>query len=183
MRNIKMTLCAMALAAASTSALAASQGTVTFNGKLTANTCEIETDSLNRQVQLPPVSAATLNEVREAGSTDFELKVVNCPVGTDMNNVAAHFEALNSSGVDLATGNLTNASTDANAATNVQVRLYDVDGNQISVGSTGPGVPIVRPSATEVGSATMYYAGGYFTSGGASAGPVYAQVRYTLAYP
>jgi len=40
MRNLKMTLCAMALAAASTSALAAdeTQGTVTFNGELIAET-------------------------------------------------------------------------------------------------------------------------------------------------
>ena len=182
MRNIKLTLCAMALAAASTSALAVSQGTVTFNGLLTAETCEIEANSVNRQVQLPQVATATLNNAGEAGSTRFELSVENCPTG--ISNVAAHFEAIGTTGsVDLATGNLTNQSTDAAAATNVQVRLYNPDGTVLPVGSTGSSVPIDRPTPTSNGTATMYYAGGYYTSGGATEGPVYAQVRYTLAYP
>lgn len=182
MHNIKLTLCAMALAAASTSALAATQGTVTFNGQLTADTCEISPESENRVVPLPPVAIATLNGPGiEAGTTGFELNVVNCP--SDITQVAAHFEAIGSSGADTATGNLTNASTDANPATNVQVRLFDADGNHLPVGSTGPGVDIVRPTPTSNGTATMYYAGGYYSTAATTAGPVYAQVRYTLAYP
>lgn len=176
MRNIKLTLCAMALAAASTSALAATQGTVTFNGELTADTCEIAPDSLDRQVPLPPVAVQTLNVPGiEAGTTGFDLNVENCPAG--ITQVAAHFEAIGSSGLDTATGNLTNASPAADAATNVQVRLYDTDQQALAVGSTGTATLI------DNGNATMHYFGGYYSTAATTAGPVYAQVRYTLAYP
>lgn len=176
MRNITLTLCAMALAAASTSALAATQGTVTFNGQLTADTCEISPESENRVVPLPPVAIATLNGPGiEAGSTGFDLNVVNCPAG--ITKVGAHFEAIGSSGLDTATGNLTNASTETGKATNVQVRLYDTDQQPLAVGSTGT---LADVSGT---SATMRYFGGYYSTAATTAGPVYAQVRYTLAYP
>ncbi|MGB8667339.1 MAG: fimbrial protein, partial [Serratia inhibens] len=124
MHKLTLTLCAMALAAASTSALAAgevTQGTVTFNGELTANTCSIASDSVDRQVQLPKVSIQTLNAAgTSAGSKGFDLNVENCPAG--ITKVAAHFEAIGSSGVDSATGNLTNQYQGAGTkATNVQV--------------------------------------------------------------
>jgi major type 1 subunit fimbrin (pilin) len=180
MRNLKMTLCAMALAAASTSALAAdeTQGTVTFNGELIAETCTIASDSVDRQVQLPTVSIQTLNAAgTAAGSKGFDLNVENCPTG--ITQVAAHFEAVGSSGVDSATGNLTNQYTGAEtSATNVQVRLYNSDEQQLKVGETGEAAAV----ATD-GTATMRYYGGYYATAATTAGMVYAQARYTLAYP
>uniref|UniRef100_UPI0035C6FCA3 fimbrial protein n=1 Tax=Serratia quinivorans TaxID=137545 RepID=UPI0035C6FCA3 len=179
MHKLTLTLCAMALAAASTSALAAdeTQGTVTFNGELIAETCSIVSDSVDRQVQLPKVSIQTLNAAAtSAGSKGFDLNVENCPTG--ITKVAAHFEGIGSSGVDSSTGNLTNQYQGAETkATNVQVRLYNSDEQQLKLGETGSAADVTD------GKATMRYYGGYYATAKTTAGLVYAQARYTLAYP
>ncbi|WP_148243479.1 fimbrial protein [Enterobacter asburiae] len=180
MSTFKMTLCALAMATVSTSALAATQGTVTFNGELITSTCEIATDSIDRQVQLPTVAIQTLaNSGDTAGSKGFDLNVEKCPTG--ITQVAAHFEAIGSSGVDSATGNLTNqfSPPDANtpAAANVQVRLYNSNEQQLKLGETG------APAAVTSGKATMRYYGGYYATGATTVGKVYAQAAYTIAYP
>lgn len=177
MHKLTLTLCAMALAAASTSALAATQGTVTFNGELIAETCSIVTDSIDRQVQLPKVSIQTLNAPgTSAGSKGFDLNVENCPTG--ITKVAAHFEGIGSTGVDNSTGNLTNQYQGGGTkATNVQVRLYNSDEKQLKPGDTGAAADVTA------GKATMHYFGGYYATAATTAGLVYAQARYTLAYP
>ncbi|MBS1203462.1 MAG: putative fimbrial subunit [Proteobacteria bacterium] len=177
MSALKMTLCALAMATVSTSALAATQGTVTFNGELTAETCQIAADSVDRLVQLPTIAIQTLNAAgTTAGSKGFDLNVEQCPEG--ISQVAAHFEAIGSSGADTATGNLTNQYTGTGtAATNVQVRLYNSDEKQLKLGETG------APATVTGGKATMRYYGGYYATNATTAGLVYAQAAYTLAYP
>lgn len=177
MHKFKMTLCAMALAAVSTSALAANetQGTVTFNGELVADTCTIASDSVDRQVQLPKVAIQTLAAAgATAGSKGFDLNVENCPEG--ITQVAAHFEAIGSSGVNSQTGNLTNSAT-TNSANNVEVRLYNSDEQQLKLGETGAPAPVTG------GKATMRYYGGYYATAATTAGQVKAVANYTLAYP
>ncbi|MTD38240.1 fimbrial protein [Erwinia sp. CPCC 100877] len=178
MRNVKLTLCAMALAAVSTSALAVdgpTQGTVTFNGELISDTCTIVSESVSREVQLPTVSIQTLNaKGLEAGSKGFDLNVENCPTG--ITQVAAHFEAIGSTGVNSETGNLKNLATTTPAG-NVEVRLYNSDEAQLKLGETG------APAKVVDGKATMRYYGGYYSTDATTAGKVYAQAKYTLAYP
>lgn len=182
MRNSKMTLCAIALALSSTSALAAgevTQGTVTFNGELISETCSIASESVSKVVTLPTISIQTLNVAGlSAGSKGFDLNVENCP--STITKVAAHFEAVGSTGVDSTTGNLTNQFTAAGglaAASNVQVRLYNSDEVQLKLGETGEFAAVAAD-----GSATMRYYGGYYSTGVTTAGQVYAQAAYTLAY-
>jgi major type 1 subunit fimbrin (pilin) len=179
MHKLTLTLCAMALAAASTSVLAAdeTQGTVTFNGELIAETCTIASDSVNRIVDLPTLSTQTLNAPKlEAGSKGFDLNVEKCPEG--ITKVAAHFEAIGSTGGDSATGNLVNKySGEKTAAGNVQVRLYNSDEQQLKLGDTGTAADVTD------GKATMRYYGGYYSTAPTTAGMVSAQARYTLAYP
>lgn len=177
MRNVKLTLCAMALAATSASVLAETQGTVTFNGELITETCSIASDSIDRQVQLPTVSVQTLKTAgATAGSKGFDLNVEGCPQG--ISKVAAHFEAIGSSGVDSVTGNLTNQFTgSATKATNVEVRLYNSDEQPLKLGEMG------QEFTVNSGKATMRYYGGYYATGATTAGKVYAQARYTLVYP
>lgn len=181
MRNLKMSLCAIAMTIVSGSAVAATgQGTVTFNGKLIADTCTIASDSVNVQVTLPTVSTQTLTaDGATAGSKGFDLNVTDCP--TTITQVAAHFEAIGSTGVDSTTGNLTNQYTGTSelpAATGVQVRLYNSDENQLKLGETGTAVTVGAD-----GSASMRYYGGYYATTQTGAGTVYAQAAYTLAYP
>ncbi|ARJ42251.1 F17 fimbrial protein [Pantoea alhagi] len=184
MRNIKLTLCAMALAATSASALAegeattaVTQGTVTFNGELISETCNIATDSRNREVQLPKISTQTLKIAgATAGSKGFDLNVTDCPQG--ISRVAAHFEAIGSSGVNSATGNLTNQYNGTETkARNVEVRLYNSDEQPLKLGETGQAFPV------NSGNATMRYYGGYYATDATTAGRVTAQAKYTLAYP
>ena len=93
-----------------------------------------------------------------------------------MTQVAAHFEAIGSSGVDSATGNLTN--TDASGAKEVEVRLYNSDEKQLKLGESGNPFPVDAD-----GKATLRYYGGYYATGATTAGKVNAKAQYTLVYP
>lgn len=174
MRNVTMTLCALALAATSASALAATQGTVNFKGKLISETCSIAPGKENVDVLLPTLSVQTLNASGiEAGSKVFAIEVVNCDPA--ISKVAAHFEAIGGSPTDTVTGNLENEAT--GGAQNVQVRLYDADMTQLRLGDTGKGVTVAG------GAATLRYYGGYYATAQTTAGDVVAKAVYTLAYP
>ncbi|MGE9551474.1 fimbrial protein [Erwinia amylovora] len=153
----------------------AGQGTVTFNGTLTANTCVIDGD-VDQTVTLPTLSVKTLATAgNEAGSKNFDIKVKEC----DASKVATHFEAIGSSGVDATTGNLTNSLTGDEAATKVEIRLYNPDGTQIRAGDTGKEYTVDSTAKT----ATMTYVGGYYATGQSTAGNVAAKIVYTIAYP
>ncbi|EOI5730374.1 fimbrial protein [Cronobacter malonaticus] len=168
--------CALAFCLISGYAQAASQGTVTFNGKLIAETCEIDTNDINKTVTLPTLSTQTLaNAADEAGSTSFTIKAVNCP--TAITKVAAHFEALDSTGFNPLTGNLTNAAA-TGAAKNVEVRLYNTDSTTIPVGGTGSAFNVQSDQT-----AVMTYIGGYYATAATEPGDVTAKVNYTLSYP
>ncbi len=47
MRKLNLAVCAVALSVISATSYAATGGTVTFNGKLIAETCQVDTDSEN----------------------------------------------------------------------------------------------------------------------------------------
>lgn len=176
MRKLNLAYCTLALGLMSGYACAASQGTVTFNGELIAETCEIDTNDVDKTVTLPRMSTQTLAEAGdEAGSTTFTIKAVNCP--TAITKVAAHFEALDSTGYNPVTGNLTNAAV-TGAAKNVEVRLYNTDSSVIAVGGTGAAFDVQSDHT-----AVMGYIGGYYASAATEPGDVTAKVNYTLSYP
>ncbi|WON77479.1 fimbrial protein [Serratia sp. UGAL515B_01] len=177
MFKIQHVVCALAMAV-SVGANAVSSGTVTFNGELVADTCTISSDSINKIVQLPKIPTQDLNvSGAQAGSREFQLNVEACPAS--ITQVAAHFNAIGGSAFDPTTGNLVNASTSTApaAAKEVQVRLYNADGSQIRVGSTGKFFDVVDEKAS------MTYVGGYYATGVTTPGPVTSVASYTLAYP
>ncbi len=178
MRKFKLALCALALTTASASALAAdTQGTVTFNGELISDTCTISSGYKDIVVELPKVSTQTLVKSGDtAGSKGFDIKVEDCPA--PITQVAAHFEAIGSTGMDSTTGNLTNNFTGTGSkAGQVQVRLYNSDEQQLKLGEAG------AAAAVSGGAATMRYFGGYYATGQTTAGKVQARANYTLVYP
>ncbi|CNC37396.1 fimbrial protein [Yersinia pseudotuberculosis] len=181
MRKLNLAVCAVALSVISATSYAATGGTVTFNGKLIAETCQVDTASENISVTLPTLAIQSLAVAGDQeGSEGFLIKVLDCP--SSVTQVGAHFNAVDSSGVNLTTGNLVNTAAVADAAKNVEVRLYNVDDStQISVGDTGNMVGIVRVG-TDPGTATMMYAGGYYATDATTAGDVLAKVEYVLAY-
>ena len=158
--------------AISASALAA-DGTITFNGEITATTCKVSsgTDG-DFTVNLPTVSTTALNAAgATAGNTSFTIDLTNCTVsGVD---VAANFESLTNG--DATTGNLIPSVAPAN----VQIGLADQGGNIAKVNGAPVGsTPIVG------GSAQLAYQAYYFAKDKVTApGAVTAQVNYTLTYP
>lgn len=143
MQKTKLSACVLALlatsftfSAAAADELQTGQGLVTFNGELVGETCTIENDNLI--VTLPTVSTQSMTTAGiQTGVKNFDIKVKDCP--TSFTQVAAHFEPIGSSGIDSSTWNLLNdyEATDGNeAATNVEVRLFNSDFSQLRPGDT-----------------------------------------------
>ncbi|MBW7984859.1 fimbrial protein [Enterobacillus tribolii] len=176
MRNFKLAICALAMSAVSTAAFAEGQGQVRFEGELINETCKLADDSKDILVTLPKLSTKTLDaEGKEAGSKGFDINVIDCP--SSITKVAAHFEAIGSSGVNSATGNLKNAYTAADKAGNVEVRLYDADESHLKLGDTGQSFTVKSD-----GTSTLRYYGGYYATAATTAGKVEAKALFTLAY-
>jgi major type 1 subunit fimbrin (pilin) len=156
----------------------ASDGTITFNGKITAQTCTISGNGgpASFTVQLPTVSTSSLTAAAAvAGATPFNIALTAC--SPDSGNVSTYFEA--GSTVDASTGNLFNAT---GSATNVEVNLLNSDSSVISLG---------KPQATQnskvvaiaSGAATLNYIAQYVAVNGAStAGTVASTVTYSMSY-
>lgn len=182
MSKFKVLLCTVLLFplshianAADPTKLADQQGIITFTGALTGETCEIVGDK-NFNVLLPKLSTNTLKESgSEAGSKEFTISVRNC--SSTLKNIGVHFEAVGGSMKDSVTGNLKNSlAGSSTAASNVQVRLYQ-DHEQIRFGDTSKSVALVNNAAK------MNFAGGYYSTGQATAGLIEVKAIYTIAYP
>jgi major type 1 subunit fimbrin (pilin) len=184
----------------------ASDGTITFTGAVTANTCTVSVNSgtfaaaggpADATVALPTVSTATLTNAVAAGPTAakttaagtfFSMTVGGCPA-TPVNDygaagapttVAIYFEA--GPNVDSLTGGLINSG-----ASNVEVNLYNasaaaVVGTQIKPG-TSTNQPTAQPMAT-AGKQWFYAAYSTAANGGAAAtaGAVSTSITYSMVY-
>ncbi|PVY77899.1 major type 1 subunit fimbrin (pilin) [Cupriavidus alkaliphilus] len=158
----------------------AADGTITFNGNITAQTCTINgngTGSHDFTVQLPTVSASTLNGIgKVAGQTPFNIALTECT--PDTGNVHTFFEA--GPTTDLTTGNLI---LNAGGAQNVQIRLLNggTANTPIKAGATNAAqnsnsVPLTN------GAATLSYYAQYYATGAATAGAANSSVMYSIAY-
>ncbi|MFY3152448.1 fimbrial protein [Achromobacter xylosoxidans] len=156
---------------------AAADGTIQFNGRITAQTCTINGGSgRDFTVTLPTVSASSLSAAdATAGNTRFQIALTNCT--PQAGNVRAFFEHVagtNPSGdLNIATGN-------GNAA-NVRIRLLNANGSRIVVGAPEP-LQNSQSTALSEGAATLVYAAQYVATGQATAGAATASVQYTIAY-
>ena len=169
----------------------ASDGTITFTGAVTANTCTVSVNALGNSptVHLPIVSQSALTNATAkttAAGTFFNMVVNGCTTAAaDVNghvptSVQIYFEA--GPNVDETTGGLINTVAVGNS--NVEVNLYNasssVVGNQIMPGTaTQPATQLFTALATQ-----WFYAG-YSTAGfgiAATAGIVNTSVTYSLIY-
>ncbi|WP_370681382.1 fimbrial protein [Comamonas sp. GB3 AK4-5] len=166
-----------------TTLASAFDGTITFTGEVTSNTCTISGNggSNNFTVTLPRVSATALNTAPEhvAGRTAFNIALTACnPTG---GNVRTYFEP--GPTVNLGTGRLTTA------VTNVEIGLLNADFSNIKIGAADGSTPGTTQNSQTVpisgtGTATLPYFAEYNAlAGAAGTGPVNTSVRYTLIYP
>ena len=184
--SILFSALAVALAAVSLSPVTAraADGTITFNGKITGQTCDINgngTGGKDFTVTLPTVSKSTLANAGDwAGRTPFSIGLSNCSPATG--NVATYFEP--GASVDLATGQL-KVDTGASAATNVQLGLLNGDTTAIRVGDATGGTDSSNSQsvALAAGAATLNYFVQYVAyQGAATEGDVASRVQYTIVY-
>jgi major type 1 subunit fimbrin (pilin) len=195
---MKKTLTSAALAAAfGLVALqaSASDGQINFVGKIVDGTCVVTggagTDGAtgNITVTLPTVQRTAFAAAgATAGDTPFTLIVKDNGGGkcVDGTKVSLHFDSAStptqggytSAMVDSASGRLNNL-TAAGQASNVQVALFDGNGDAINLW-TSSGSPVATVTS---GQATLNYVAKYYALAAApGAGKVNSAVMYSLQY-
>lgn len=165
----------LALGLASGSAFAASSGTITINGQVMDQTCTIVSGEEDQIVTLATVAKADLAiSGKEAAKQSFTIQLEDCAAG----NVFAFFSTDTASLIDPATNTLVNQGT----ATNVNVALYEENGNQIKLGDSTYTYAVVKNVVTDDNPATLMYSAGYYATGAADSGTVTAVANYTISY-
>ncbi len=168
------------IAALASQAARAVDGTITFTGKVVANTCQFSVNNgpASNTVVLPVVFTSSLTAAGNvAGTTPFTISATKCD--TNLTSVQAYFTS--TANIDGTTGNLKNTG---GTAGNVQVQLLN--------GTTNVPMPLNAASATAQnspvgsvssgGTVTMSYKAQYYATGTATPGPVSTSVDYTINY-
>lgn len=163
-------------------AQAAATGTVTFNGLLTANTCDVTVDgqAADATITLPTVGIAQLSApTNTAGETGFVMALENCTGGT-LTTASAFFEA--GPAVDLTTGRLKNTSS--GGANNVSLQLLDGSSSSRSVINVGNSDQTINTAYVTIsgGSAVLPYSVRYYAEGTTTPGVVTSNVVYSIQY-
>lgn len=154
---------------------ARADGTITFTGKVVANTCTFNVNgggaSGSGTVQLPVVFTSDLTTSGNvAGNTPFNIVVSGCD-----SNLTSVQEKFGGSNINAA-GNLTNTS--ATPAANVDVQLLSGTTTVINL-KTNANSPIGTLSG---GGVTLSYSAQYHATGAAGSGLVSTSVTYTTNY-
>lgn len=171
-----------AVATACSSAAIAADGTITFNGRVTDQTCTISTPAgTDFSVTLPTVSQSALSSAGEtAARTLFAINLTNCSAGSTM---ATYFEP--GPNVDIASGRLINQADVADRAENVQLQLLG-DNFQFlpirAVGGSGAQDNSQWVPADGAGAADLNYYVEYYATAAVTSGEVTSSVQYTIIY-
>jgi major type 1 subunit fimbrin (pilin) len=197
--NIRIKRAMMAAGIATAMALPlssqASDGTITFTGGVTANTCTVSVNAsgADATVVLPIVSTSALTNAATkttASGTFFNMAVTACTAthldigGAAPTTVQIYFEA--GPNVDEVTGGLINAV----GGSNVEVNLYNASAASVVGTQIMPGTNTNKPPTLAIGSGgTQWFYAGYSTAGTnglagatATAGVVNTSITYSLIY-
>lgn len=177
MKKIILAASVIAAFGAVNAAQAASTGTITFNGQLTANTCDVsvEGQGADATVVLPTLGTSVLAAPSQtAGDTRFNMALTKC-AGT-LKTASAYFQ-------DGATVNAQGRLKNSGTATNVDLQLLDGSGSR-GVINVGSGTQATTTTYVDVsgGSATLPYSVRYFATAATTAGTVVSSVVYNLQY-
>jgi major type 1 subunit fimbrin (pilin) len=169
----------------------AADGLVSFEGKISSQTCKINglDKNANLTVALPTVSASALATAGDkAGATLFEFKLTECANATG--TAYPLFEP--GASIDGETGRLKNSISGPGLAKNVQVELLNEDRSPIDL-SKGADAQNVKVASLEskisgtppitTGEATIKLYAQYVATGGAAvAGNINTTVQYAMVY-
>ncbi|MEI2266795.1 fimbrial protein [Erwinia sp. CGal63] len=175
--NMKKTLISTLSAIAALTAFnaSASDGTITFNGEVINQTCEVNpAGSSDFTVDLPAVATSQLATAgTTAGETPFTIDLANCDLTKD--GAYAFFEA---GGTVDENGRLINNGN----ATNVALELVDVNNKVIKAGDAQQADSSSAAVIDANGNASLSYTARYYATGAATAGTVTTSVTYSIAY-
>jgi major type 1 subunit fimbrin (pilin) len=163
-------------------AQAVSTGIITFNGELTATTCNVNVDGqgTDATITLPTIGTSQLSAATQtAGRTGFVMALSDC-AGT-LPTASAFFEAGTS--VEQTTGRLKNMTGTAGL---VSLQLRDGSSASQAVIKAGDqsqrDATMYVPYSTTSGTATLPYAVEYYAEGETTAGTVASSVVYSIQY-
>lgn len=174
----------------------ASDGTITFNGNISAASCTVSgagaaSGTGNIAVAMPTVSTHALEAANStAGDTSFSLVLGGGSNCTNGQTAAMWVETTNSADLDTTTGNLKNH---ASGGSNVQIRLINPTNNgkiqlaqNVAVVNGNTILSNNQPAATIVGNtATLKYVAQYVNAGAVgsvTAGAVQSALVYSMQY-
>ncbi|EBX9237826.1 fimbrial protein [Salmonella enterica] len=160
----------------SSSAMAVSDNTITFQGEVTDETCSVVINGNQAKpvVLLPTVSTKELTDQgKTAGPITFDIGLSGCTPMDKTTKISTVFVGNQVT----SNGNLGNTGS----AKNVEVQLLDTSGNPINLtgGFTGNGDLQLEPNASE---ASATYTAQYYSTGKAEAGTVAATLQYAVSY-
>lgn len=160
----------------SSSAMAVSDNTITFQGEVTDETCSVVINGNQAKpvVLLPTVSTKELTDQgKTAGPITFDIGLSGCTPMDKTTKISTVFVGNQVT----SNGNLGNTGS----AKNVEVQLLDTSGNPINLtgGFTGNGDLQLEPNASE---ASATYTAQYYSTGQAEAGTVAATLQYAVSY-
>lgn len=162
--------------ASTTSVFAASDNTITFQGEVTDQTCDvtINGNTASPVVLLPTVSISDFASSTTAGATTFEVGVSGCAVDStsdrDVSTVFIGNQVTSS-------GNLGNTGT----AGNVDIQILDSTDKVIDFTSNFTADNDLKITAGQ-DSASATYTAQYYSSATPTAGNVTASLQYAVTY-
>ncbi|WP_081065938.1 fimbrial protein [Burkholderia diffusa] len=178
MKKMKLlsSLFALGVVAMSHNAFAA-DGTITFNGTITAQSCTINgngTGSSSFPITLPTVSESTLSGAgKTAGRTPVPIQLTNCTPNSG--NVHVYFEP--GPTTDIKTGYLMGTGV-----TNLELGLLNSDFSPINAGFADSAQNSKSVAIASGSASLLYYVQYVAVNGPVGTGPVSTSVMYTLAY-
>jgi major type 1 subunit fimbrin (pilin) len=159
------------------SVLAESANTITFQGEVTDETCTVSVNGENASpvVLLETVPKSALaNSGDTAGATEFEVSISGCTGNAaGVPNISTVFVGNQVT----SNGNLGNTGS----ATNVELQILDTTGSTIDLKDGFKGSnDLALASGEQANSAT--YKAQYYATGAATAGTVNASLQYAVSY-
>lgn len=170
--------CGLLVAGYSMTASAVSDNTISFQGEVADQTCEVSVNSDSAPVVLLPTAAVSslTTAGNVAGTTSFEIALSGCEEAAAATTINTVFSG---NLVDTANkGTLKNTGT----ATNVNLQLLDTTNDEIDLSSTWTSTKNELGLAVgdESASATFYVQ--YYATGQATAGTVAGSIEYAVSY-
>ncbi|HDM8061266.1 fimbrial protein [Vibrio harveyi] len=160
------------------SVLAASANTITFQGEVTDETCTVSVNGENASpvVLLETVPKSELAKSGDtAGATEFEVSISGCTgnATTGVPNISTVFVGNQVTG----NGNLGNTGS----ATNVELQILDTSDSAIDLSGGYKGSNDLALAAGEKANSATYKAQ-YYATGASTAGTVNASLQYAVSY-